>query len=102
MSLDQISWIVFVQDTVLGSSKLKHNVCVLYTHLKTILVSFNAPSAFTFDGSIIFSLGISSCLANWHEMAWIASGISAFSLALLLPISGMTVMQPWRYISIFT
>ena len=94
-----MSWIVFVQAMNLGSDKITHNMRVLYTHPKTTLISSNAPSDFDFYGSIISSLGIGSFRANGYEMAWIASGIAAFTLALLLPIPGMNVMQLYMYIS---
>ena len=51
--------IVFVQAMNLGLGKLTQNVCVFYTHSKTTLIIYNAPSAFVFDGSIISSLGTS-------------------------------------------
>ena len=58
-SFDKMSWIVFLQAMNLVSGNLTHNVRVLYTHPKTTLISYNAPSAFDFDGSIISSLGTS-------------------------------------------
>ena len=85
----------------LGLGKLTHNVRVLYTHIKTTLISSNAPLDFAFDGSIIPYLGTSYFWANGRETAWVASDIAAFPLALLLPISGMTVMKLSRCISIF-
>ena len=96
-----MSWIVFVQDINLGSSKLTHNVRVLYTNTNMTLISSNAPSVFAFDVSIISSLGTGYFGANDREAAWIASCIAKFPLDLLLPISGMTVMQSFRYMSIF-
>ena len=96
-----MSWIVFVQAMNLVSCNLTHNVHVLYTHPKTTLISSNAPSDFYFYGSIISSLGIGSFRANGYEMAWIASGIAAFNLALLFPISVTTAIQFSRYLSIF-
>ena len=74
---------------------------VLYTHPKTTLISSNAPSTFDFDGLIILSLGTGSFRANGLEKAWIASGITAFPLALWLPISGISVMQSSRFMYIF-
>ena len=68
-------------------------MCLLNTHPKTNLISSNAPSGFYFDGSIVLSLVIGSFSVNGCETAWIASGIAAFSLDLIFPISGMTVMQ---------
>ena len=55
--LINISWVVFVQAMNLGSGKLAHNVHVVYTHPKTTLISYNAPSFFSFDGLIISSMG---------------------------------------------
>ena len=101
LSFDMISWIVFFQAINMGSSNLTHNVRVFYTHPKTTLIYFNAPSDFAFNLSILLSLGASSFWANWCEMAWIASGIFEFLLALLFPISGTTVMQSCRYIYIY-
>ena len=85
----------------LGLGKLTQNVCVFYTHSKTTLIIYNAPSAFVFDGSIISSLGTSYFWAYVCETAWVASDIAAFPLALLFPISGTTVTKSSRYISIF-
>ena len=100
LSFDKMSWIVFVQDMDLGSGKLTHNACVLYKHPKATLISYNVPLAFDFDGLIISSLGTGSFWANGRETARIASGIDAFPLDLLLPISGTTVMKLSRYMSI--
>ena len=88
----KMSWIVFVRAMNLRSGKLMQIFRLLYTYPKTT----------AFNGSIILSLGTGYFLANGHEMAWIASGIAAFPLYLLLQISGMTVMQYSRYMSIFT
>ena len=52
-SFDKMSWIVFVQAMNLGSGNLTQNVHVMYTHPKTNLISYNAPSAFSFDGFIV-------------------------------------------------
>ena len=101
LSFDMMFLIVFVQAMNLGSSKLTHNVSVLYTHPKTTLISYNAPSDFSFDVSIILSLDGGYFWPNGRETAWITSGIAVFPLYLLLPISGMTFMQSSRYMSIF-
>ena len=85
----------------LGSGNLTHNARVLYTYPKTTLISYYAPSDFTFYGSIISSLVTGSFLANGCETEWIESVIDAFPLALLLQISGMNFMQLSRYMSIF-
>ena len=94
-------WIVFVQTMNLGLGNITQNLRVLYTHPKTTLISSNYPLDFAFDWSIILSLGTSSFWDNGRDTAWITSGIAAFPLDLLLPISGMDVMQSFRYMSIF-
>ena len=100
-SFDKMYRTVIVQDMNLGSGKLTHNVSGLYTYHRTTLISSNAPSDFPFDGSIILSLGTNYFWDNSRETAWIASVVAAFPLELLFPISGMTVMQSSRYMSIF-
>ena len=98
-----MSWVVFVQAMNLGLGNLTQNVHVLYNHPKTILVYSNKPSALDFSDSIISSLGIGSFFKyNRRKTVWIASGIDAFPMALLLPILGTTAMQLSRYIYIFT
>ena len=59
LSFYKISWIVFIQAMNMVSGNLTHNVCVLYIHPKTTLISSNSPPAFAFDGLIISSLGTS-------------------------------------------
>ena len=60
LSFDQMAWIVFVQATNLGLSKLMHNVHALYTHPKRTLISSSAPSSFAFNFLIISPLGTGS------------------------------------------
>ena len=98
---DKMSWVVFVYSRKLVLGKLTHNVCVLYTHPMITLISSNASSDFVFYYLIISSLGTGYFWANGLETEWIVSGISAVPLALFFPISGMTVMQSSRYMSIF-
>ena len=82
LSFYKMSWIVFFQAMNLGSVKLTHNVHVLYTHPKAALVSYNAPSEFSFDELIILSLGTSSFWGNERETAWISRCIAEFPLSL--------------------